>query len=50
MSILFTGFAVLKDNNLGVFNAGSKHIVPAIHKTIKVRLQTQNQSVALIFK
>ena len=34
MGILFTGFAVLKDNNLGVFNAGSKHIVPAIHKTI----------------
>lgn len=34
MSVLFTGFAILKDNNLGVFNAGSQHIVPAIHKTI----------------
>ncbi|WP_413694462.1 hypothetical protein [Psychromonas sp. KJ10-2] len=47
MTILFTGFAVLKDNKIGVFDVGSSFVAPAIHKdsnsAISDALAVQNQ-------
>ncbi len=48
MRLLFTGFAVLQDDKMGVFVLDSNNVVPAIHKNIEAAVADAMLSLPVI--